>query len=208
VLLFESLASFLTLERRPTSDCMRFSIVGMWHKNLSPNLKPVASTAPGLFAPLLLRHKHQALSIALSLFMLMTGASVGQGKSCSITQVRSPLPAFTRQEAQKRLVLLRHSDTAEGSRCTITSDSLLDDYRSYVEGERFFVRVPQATLFNGSHIKSGRGFKDMRVDEGEEDVIISFILQPGTSFNVNQNFNHLEINFLTNDEAKESASAR
>ena len=104
--------------------------------------------------------------------------------------------------------MLRHSETAEGSRCTITSDSLLDDYSSYVEGERFLVRIPQATLFNRRHNTTGSGFADMRVEQGEDDVIVSFLLQPGASVSVNQSFNRLELNFLTNETATASGRPR
>ena len=104
--------------------------------------------------------------------------------------------------------MLRHSDTSEGSRCTITSDSLLDDYSSYVEGERFLVRLPQSTLFSLRHSPSGRGFADMRVEQGEDDVVVSFLLQPGASVSVSQSFNRLELNFLTNEQEKESDRTR
>lgn len=104
--------------------------------------------------------------------------------------------------------MLRHNETAEGSRCTVTSDSLLDDYSSYVEGERFLVRLPQAKLLRDQNNPQGRGFADMRVEESGEDVVVSFRLQPGASVSVNQSFNRLEINFLTNDGVRESASAK
>jgi hypothetical protein len=116
--------------------------------------------------------------------------------------------SFIPQIPQKRIVLLRHNDTTEGSRCIITSDSLLDDYSSYVEGERFLVRLPQTKLPRAHDNPKGRGFADMRVEENEEDVVISFRLQPGASVSVNQSFNRLEINFLTNDGVMESASAK
>ena len=179
----------------------------MWHKNLSPNLKPLASTAPGLFVPLSRRHKVNALAIALSVMILMAGVRVGNGKVL-LHEAGSLRFAFAAQEAQKRIVMLRHNDTAEGSRCTITSDSLLDDYISYVEGERFLVRLPQSTLFNAHNNPTGRGFTDMRVEQNEGDVVISFLLQPRTSVSVNQSFNRLEINFLTNEAAKENEGAK
>lgn len=145
------------------------------------------------------------MSLLLSATTLIALAHVSYGR------VLLPLSGAgysASQIAQKRVVLLRHSDTAEGSRCTITSDSLLDDYSSYVEGERFLVRLPQSTLFSARNNPAGRGFADMRIEQGEEDVVISFRLQPGASVSVNQSFNRLEINFLTNDGAKESASAK
>jgi hypothetical protein len=172
----------------------------MWHKFFFPVLKSFfCGTAPG--------RKRRSLSAALSVVMLMAGAPPGQVKG------QSPLTASgndypVRQAAQKRVVMLRHSETAEGSRCTITSDSLLDDYSSYVEGERFLVRIPQATLFNRRHNTAGPGFADMRVEQGEDDVVVSFLLQPGASVSVSQSFNRLELTFLTNETATASGRPR
>jgi len=89
----------------------------------------------------------------------------------------------------------------EGSRCTLTSDTQLGDYSSYVEGERFFVRVPQSTLAGAHSYPAGRGFTDMRVEQSGDDVVITFLLQLGATVHVNQSFNRLEINFLANERA-------
>src|SRR5829696_6277090 len=48
--------------------------------------------------------------------------------------------------ASKRVIALRRSETSDGARFTLTSDSVLDDYKSYAEGERLFVLVPRASL--------------------------------------------------------------
>src|ERR1043165_3858069 len=175
----------------------------MWHKNLSPNLKAFASTtiAPRLFAPTFRRQRALSILPVIALLIALAGVSYGGA-------LFHGSRAGARFIPQKRIVMLRHNETAEGSRCTITSDSLLDDYSSYVEGERFLVRLPQAQLLRAHNDPKGRGFADMRVEENEEEVLISFRLQPGASVSVNQSFNRLEINFLTNDGLIESASAK
>lgn len=174
----------------------------MWHKNLSPNLKALAPTASGRFPLLFRSYRVKALSISLSAAMLLALAPAGHGRVLP-PPLNSGAETATAQIAPRRIVTLRHNDTAEGSRCTVTSDSLLDDYSSYVEGERFLVRLPQARLFNAHKNPTGRGFADMRVEQGEEDVVISFLLRAGVSVSVNQSFNRLEINFQTNERAGE-----
>ena len=47
----------------------------------------------------------------------------------------------------------------------------------------------------------------MRVEQSGDDVVISFLLQSGATVQVNQSFNRLEINFLTNERASRSEQA-
>lgn len=52
----------------------------------------------------------------------------------------------------------------------------------------------------------GRGFTDMRVKQGDDDVVgLSFRLQVGATVAINQNFNRLEILFFTNERANKSS---
>ena len=105
----------------------------------------------------------------------------------------------------KRIITARHNDTAEGSRFTLTSDSQIDDYSSYVEGERFLVQVPQAVLIGEQSDVSGRGFADMRIEQRAEDVVLSFRLRQGATVSIGQNFNRLEVVFLTNDRTNRAS---
>ncbi|PYS46718.1 MAG: hypothetical protein DMF68_18265 [Acidobacteria bacterium] len=177
----------------------------MWHKIVSPNLNFLNSTARGLFVSLLQQCKHRYLYSAVCALVLLTGASAAfDNQSLSQTLIASNAFAVASQAKAKRIVTLRHNDTMEGSRCTVTSDLQLDDYSSYVEGERFFVRVPQSTLAKAHGAVAGRGFTNMRVEQSGDDVVISFLLQLGATFHLNQSFNRLEINFLTNEHASKS----
>ena len=180
----------------------------MWHKIVSPVLNPLNSTtARGLFvSPRCRKHRYLSFSVCV-LNLLACASAIFNDRSVAQTLTDSGALATASQAKAKRIVTLRHNDTTEGSRCTVTSDSQLDNYSSYVEGERFFVRVPQSTLIKAHAHPAGRGFKDMRVEQSGDDVVISFLLQSGATVQVNQSFNRLEINFLTNERASRSEQA-
>jgi hypothetical protein len=102
---------------------------------------------------------------------------------------------------RKRLVALRRNETPDGARFTLVSDSALDDYKSYAEGERLFVLVPRASLSSTrGELAHGRGFADLRVEEREDGLVISFRLQTGATVSVSQNFNRLDVVFITNEQ--------
>ena len=103
---------------------------------------------------------------------------------------------------RKRVVALRRSETPDGARFTLTSDSALDDYRSYAEGERLFILVPRASLASTrGRLAHRRGFADLRVEQREDGLVISFRLQTGATVAVSQTFNRLELVFITNEPA-------
>ena len=104
------------------------------------------------------------------------------------------------QPRKKRVVAIRRSETPDGARFTLVSDSALDDYKSYAEGERLFVLVPRASLSSArGELAHGRGFADLRVEEREDGLLISFRLQTGATVAVNQTFNRLDLLFITNE---------
>jgi hypothetical protein len=102
---------------------------------------------------------------------------------------------------KKRILMLRRNETPDGARFTLMSDSPLDDYKSFAEGERICVMIPQAAFVSQRSEESGRGFADMRIEERDTEVMLSFHLQPGASVAVNQSFNRLDIVFSTNELA-------
>jgi hypothetical protein len=108
----------------------------------------------------------------------------------------SPAP----KPANMRVVALRQRETKEGARLTLTSDAPLDDYSSYVEGERLFVLVPLTALAGAQGNWSGRGFSDLRVEPRERDILLSFRLQVGASVHLRQHFNRLDIAFSVNEQ--------
>lgn len=102
---------------------------------------------------------------------------------------------------RKRVIALKRTETPDGARFTLTSDAVLDDYKSYAEGERLFVLVPRAALSSTrGELTHGRGFADMRVEQREDGLLISFRLQTGATVAVNQNFNRLDVVFIINEQ--------
>ncbi|HKQ53930.1 MAG TPA: hypothetical protein VJT74_16260 [Pyrinomonadaceae bacterium] len=102
---------------------------------------------------------------------------------------------------RKRVVVLRRVETEDGARFTLTSDSPLYDYRSYAEGERLVVHIPRASLSSTrGELSHARGFADLRVEEREADLLISFRLQTGATVAVSQTFNRLDVLFMTNEQ--------
>jgi hypothetical protein len=123
-----------------------------------------------------------------------------------------PLSAFQTASLptnqQRRILAFRRSETPDGVRLTLTSDTPLDDYRSYVEGERFFVHIPQAALAIKQQNPQGRGFADLRIEQREDAIVISFRLQPGASVNIKQLFHQLHVIFYTNERQNNRSNVK
>lgn len=142
--------------------------------------------------------------VAFSLLLQMTSATARAQSSASET-TRSTTSAFasfpSSKTLKKRVIALRRKETAEGARLTLTSDAQLDDYSSYVEGERLFVLVPSTILAGapGSSDAGGRIFTDLRVESRGDDLLLSLRLQMGESVYVRQQFNRLEVGLNTNE---------
>ena len=145
-----------------------------------------------------------AASLALAVLVLFAGGlHAGAQKRRRPAPKQSPPTAAAAttttsatQQQQKNITPLRVSDTAEGSRVTITSDVPLNDYSAYRSGDRFFLVIPGADAPRLlSALQRGRGFEDVQVQKRGNDVVLSFRLQPGVTARVNQKFNRLEILF-------------
>jgi hypothetical protein len=95
----------------------------------------------------------------------------------------------------KRMTLST-SETAEGSRVRITSDAALEGYRTYTEGGRFFVLVPEAdaSVFASGGL-AARGFTRVEAGQRGDDALIAFTLAPDVTPRVRASFNRLEILF-------------
>jgi hypothetical protein len=102
---------------------------------------------------------------------------------------------------RKRIVMLQRIETPDGPRFTLKADATLDDYRSFTEGERICVMIPQAAVVAARSDSSGRGFTDLRIEQRDGGVLLSFRLQQGATVAVNQNFNRLNVSFTTNERA-------
>ncbi|MCA1567217.1 MAG: HEAT repeat domain-containing protein [Acidobacteria bacterium] len=125
-------------------------------------------------------------------------------------RARAQQPSATpaQKSRTKRITPLRTSDTADGSRVTITSDGELNDYSAYRSGDRFIVVVPQAEGAGGGGAR-GRGFEGAQVEKRGKDLVYTFKLQPGATARVNQRFNRLDVQFSAPKGANaSSATAR
>jgi HEAT repeat protein len=107
---------------------------------------------------------------------------------------QQPANSNSQKSRTKRITPLRTSDTADGSRVTITSDGELNDYSAYRSGDRFIVVVPQAEGAGGGGAR-GRGFEGAQVEKRGKDLVYTFKLQPGATARVNQRFNRLDVQF-------------
>lgn len=137
------------------------------------------------------RNWHNSLRAGFLLILLLLHAPV-------------PAAASTPPDVppRKRVVALRRGETPDGARFTLVSDAALDDYRSYAEGERLYVLVPRASLASArGESAHGRGFADLRVEQREDGLLISFRLKTGATVAVNQTFNRLDVLFITNEPA-------
>lgn len=104
-------------------------------------------------------------------------------------------------QAARTITLLRGLDTPAGSIVTITADGSLSDYASYRSEDRFFVVIRSADVARVETNLKGRGFGDAQLDKRENDAVISFRLEAGTTARVVQKFNKLEVLFSAGGEA-------
>lgn len=159
-----------------------------------------------------MRQNKQSVSLSLNFRrrLLLACAACLCLASANFERARAQQPAETpAQKARtKRITPLRTSDTADGSRVTITSDGELNDYSAYRSGDRFIVVVPQAEGAGGGGAR-GRGFEGAQVEKRGKDLVYTFKLQPGATARVNQRFNRLDVQFSAPKGASASnANAR
>lgn len=152
-------------------------------------------------------HSRRAFVVSLLLLALIAGRDAQAATRRSLSRLTKPAAASSSlRPDRKRLVTFRRNETPEGSRLTLTADAPLADYRSFAEGERVCIMIPQAAFFPARRDESGRGFAEMRVEQREENVMLSFRLQQGATVAVKQNFNRLEVVFMTNERANSDKS--
>jgi hypothetical protein len=146
--------------------------------------------------------RHRAFVALVLLLTLIAGtgarAAVDNKSFSLMTPAVIPFPS---KPSKKRILMLRRNEAQDGARFTLMSDAPLNDYKSFAEGERVCVMIPQAAFVSPRSDASGRGFADMRIEQRDDDVMFSFRLQPGATVAVNQNFNRLDVVFITNERA-------
>ena len=128
--------------------------------------------------------------VSISLFSLVPITSRAQTNRNSKAQPSSA-------NAQKHTATIRASDSSEGSRVSIFSDSTLDDYEAFRRGDRFYVKLPAMEVSQAQAKVHARGFEDVNVQKSGSNTLLSFHLQPGTTARVDQRGNRLEVIFTT-----------
>lgn len=98
------------------------------------------------------------------------------------------------QSKRPHVATLRASDSADGSRVSLSSDQSLNDYEAYRRGDRFYVRIPPSDV-PGAEATHGRGFADVKAQRSGDSTVVSFRLQPGVTAHVEQRSNRLEVVF-------------
>jgi len=154
------------------------------------------------------RHRLAAPALSATLFAAALIAAAGGGATAHAQRNRRPASQGTQtagaapqQQNQQptrppaKLTPLRTSETAQGSRLTITSTSALSDYSAYRSGDKFYVVIPNADANAVRGGARGRGFEDADVQKRGNDVVLSFKLKPGAKPRVNQKFNQLDVVF-------------
>jgi hypothetical protein len=151
-------------------------------------------------------NSRRAFVVALLLFALIASRDVLAASRRGSLSPANPAAVSSSKPDRKRLVMFRRNETPEGSRLTLMADAPLADYKSFAEGERVCIMIPQAAFISARRDESGRGFADMRIEQRDENVMLSFRLQPGATVAVNQNFNRLDVVFMTNERANSDKS--
>lgn len=146
------------------------------------------------------RHCAVIAFVLLLALVAVTGARAAIENN-SFSPLSSVAASALPKPYKKRILMLRRNESPDGARFTLMSDAPLSDYKSFAEGERVCVMIPQAAYVSTRSDTSGRGFADMRIEQREDDVMFSFRLQPGATVAVNQNFNRLDVVFITNERA-------
>jgi hypothetical protein len=93
----------------------------------------------------------------------------------------------------KTLAPVRAFETSDGSRVVVSADSGLNDYATYKSGDKFVVIVPNAKAPRVQEALTGRGLVNAKVEPFDDGVSLTLQLQTGSSVQVNQKFNRLEI---------------
>src|SRR4051812_32155055 len=140
-----------------------------------------------------------ALVLTTAAALFGTAASAQRGKNDNASQRGG--------SSSRRVIVGRGSDTANGSRTTITADDSLNDYSAYRSGDRFYVVLPKSAA--GAVSKgSGKGYTDVQVQQRGDSVVVSYKVQPGAKPRVEQKFNRLDVVFDGKDGGQPAASGQ
>ncbi|HXT63927.1 MAG TPA: HEAT repeat domain-containing protein [Pyrinomonadaceae bacterium] len=105
------------------------------------------------------------------------------------SRILRPQPTPT---IRRHVTTLRSSDSAQGSRVTVSSDQSMSEYEAYRQGDKFYLRIP-ATDVPRVEAVHGRGFADVTTQNSGDKTLVAFRLRPGASAHVEQQGTHLDV---------------
>ncbi|HKG12702.1 MAG TPA: HEAT repeat domain-containing protein [Pyrinomonadaceae bacterium] len=143
----------------------------------------------------------------LAALTLLAAAATLLGVGASAQRRNDNTSQQQQGRSSRRVIVGRGSDTASGSRTTITADDSLNDYSAYRSGDRFYVVLPKSAA--GSVSKGGgKGYTDVQVQQRGDSVVVSYKVQPGAKPRVEQKFNRLDVVFDVKDGAQPAAQGQ
>jgi Domain of unknown function (DUF5916)/Carbohydrate family 9 binding domain-like len=141
--------------------------------------------------------KKQALHAAASLALVLTLMP----RAASAQQVASAYaPAGSRVGARARVlkrVVLSVGPSVEGARARITADGPVEGYRTFADGERFFLLIPDtdASTLKTDVPAGAAGLARVEAEQRGDDALICFTAEPGFAPRVRAGFNRLDLTF-------------
>ena len=90
------------------------------------------------------RSNTRTKAAALFAALILTTAAALFGTAASAQRGRNDNASQRGGSSSRRVIVGRGSDTANGSRTTITADDSLNDYSAYRSGDRFYVVLPKS----------------------------------------------------------------
>ncbi len=122
-------------------------------------------------------------------------------------KTRNSSTATSAQSLPKRQITIALVSSAKrGGVLTITSDQSLTDFVTYRSGERSYWIFPQSTAVKGA--LSGFGFADVRLEERDDDVVVSVRFENGETPVMHQSENRIEMTASSNTQAFENLTSK
>lgn len=106
-----------------------------------------------------------------------------------------------------RITYLNGAATKGIDRVIINADAPLRDYAVYFKNSRFYLVIPNASLDSIEDGLRGIAFGDALVEKHGDDLILSFVLQPGARASIAERANGLDLLFAPFQTKQESASS-
>lgn len=128
-----------------------------------------------------------------------------------VQQVSSPAPRAVSSDTVPASLYVSSSPSAEpitqitslvargsatsGERVSIETSTRVSNYSMYFRAGRFYLALPRTTLQVFQDVLQGQAFSDAVVEKRDSDLLLSFVLRPGTSARVVERPDGLDVVF-------------